>query len=153
MKCPSIYSCVLANPESFMTKIGVEKVLSRLGTQKTIKVGFSRKKKAQVKGSLKPFEKAKDRLKQTLVTEWRQWRGKVRQQVRCPQTFSTERENRKTLWAAMYCCEAAVTATDDFWVCISTAKNLHHSLLLWVQQEHCAYKPFLLSTLQSCWAL
>lgn len=52
-----------------MAKIGVEKVLSRLGTQKIIKVGFPRKKKTQVKGSLKPFEKAKDRLKQTLVTE------------------------------------------------------------------------------------
>lgn len=69
VKCPSIYSCALANPESFMTKVGVEKVLSRLGTQKSIKVGFSSKKKAQVKGSLKPFEKATDRLKQTLVTE------------------------------------------------------------------------------------
>lgn len=65
MKCPSIYSCALANPESFMTKIGVEKVLSRLGTQKLIKVWFPSKKKALVKGSLKPFEKASDRLKQT----------------------------------------------------------------------------------------
>lgn len=65
MKCPSIYSCALANPESFMTKIGVEMVLSRLGTQKSIKAGFPSKKKALMKGSLKSFEKTRDRLKQT----------------------------------------------------------------------------------------
>lgn len=56
MKCPSIYSCALANTESFMTKIGVENVLSILGAQKSIKVGFPSRKKALVKGSLKPIE-------------------------------------------------------------------------------------------------
>ncbi|RMC07415.1 hypothetical protein DUI87_16880 [Hirundo rustica rustica] len=49
-----------SNPkeESFVTKIAVEKVLSRLGTP--IKVGFPSKKKTLVKGSLKPFEKARE---------------------------------------------------------------------------------------------
>jgi len=72
---------VLANPESCVTEVGVEKVLSRLGVQKSIEVGFP-SKKAQVQNSMKILEKARDKLKWASLTERRQCRGEVRHKDR-----------------------------------------------------------------------
>lgn len=72
---------MLANLESFVTEVGDEKVLSRIGVQKSIKVGFP-SNKAQVRDSTNIFEKARDRLKLASLTEQRHQRGEVKHKER-----------------------------------------------------------------------
>lgn len=59
-----------------MTEVGIEKVLSRLEVPESIKVGFP-SKNAQVKDSMKIFEKTRDGLKLASLAEQRQRRDEV----------------------------------------------------------------------------
>lgn len=64
-----------------MSKVGVGEILSRVGVQKSIQVGFPNKKD-QAEGSMKIFGTTRDRLSPALMTEGRQQKGEVRHEDR-----------------------------------------------------------------------